>query len=82
MQMSDIPFGVTDWSQIERTEHQGDSGMAYWRTQKFSAVHVRMVDRTQGRHELSGGRQGRTAPLVHGDRRDAFHRRLKRRHGA
>lgn len=48
MQMSDIPFGVTDWSQIERTEHKGDSGMAYWRTQKFGAIRVRMVDYTPG----------------------------------
>jgi quercetin dioxygenase-like cupin family protein len=48
MQMSDIPFGVTDWSQIERTEHKGDSGMAYWRTQKFGPIRVRMVEYTPG----------------------------------
>ena len=48
MQMSDIPFGVTDWSQIEPTEHKGDSGMAYWRTRKFGPIRVRMVEYTPG----------------------------------
>jgi hypothetical protein len=28
MQMSDIPFGTTEWSQILRTEHKGESGLA------------------------------------------------------
>ena len=48
MQMSDIPFGTTDWSRIERTEHKGESGTAYWRTQQFGAIRVRMVDYTPG----------------------------------
>src|SRR3569832_645249 len=48
MQMSGIPFGPTDWSQVTRTEHQGESGMAYWRTQQFGAVRVRMVEYTPG----------------------------------
>lgn len=29
MQISDIPFGITDWSGIERTEHAGETGRAY-----------------------------------------------------
>jgi len=48
MQMSGIPFGTTDWSQIERTEHKGESGLAYWRTQQFGAIRVRMVEYTPG----------------------------------
>lgn len=48
MQMSDIPFGTTDWSRIERTEHAGDSGLAYWRTQHFGAIRVRIVEYTPG----------------------------------
>jgi hypothetical protein len=35
MQMTGIPFGITDWSQVEPTEHEGETGMAYWRTQQF-----------------------------------------------
>jgi hypothetical protein len=29
MQITNIPFDITDWSAIERTEHKGESGMAY-----------------------------------------------------
>ena len=32
MDMRNIPFGTTNWSQIEATEHPGETGMAYWRT--------------------------------------------------
>ena len=48
MQMSAIPFGTTEWSGIDRTEHQGESGMAYWRTRTFGAIRVRMVEYTPG----------------------------------
>jgi hypothetical protein len=43
MRISDIPFGTTDWSQIQRTEHKGETGLAYWRTQHFGNIRVRMV---------------------------------------
>jgi hypothetical protein len=46
MQMSGIAFGTTDWSSIEPTEHKGESGLAYWRTQHFGSVRVRMVEYT------------------------------------
>jgi hypothetical protein len=29
MQMAGIPFGTTDWSTLERTEHKGETGTAY-----------------------------------------------------
>ncbi len=48
MQMSDIPFGTTDWSAIPPTEHPGDSGKAFWRTCQFGTIRVRMVDYTPG----------------------------------
>ena len=48
MQMSAIPFGTTDWSNVERTEHEGDRGLAYWRTQVFGDIRVRMVEYTPG----------------------------------
>jgi hypothetical protein len=48
MKMSDIPFGTTDWSKIERAEYQGERGVAYWRTQYFGGVRVRMVEYTPG----------------------------------
>ena len=48
MQMSSIPFGTTDWSQVPSTEHKGESGLAYWRTRQFGSVRVRMVEYTPG----------------------------------
>ena len=48
MEMSGIPFGTTDWSRIERTEHRGQSGVAYWRTRSFGDIRVRMVEYTPG----------------------------------
>ena len=48
MEMSSIPFGTTDWSAIAPTEHQGDTGVAMWRTQQFGSIRVRMVEYTPG----------------------------------
>jgi mannose-6-phosphate isomerase class I len=48
MQMSAIPFGTTDWSQVERTSHRGERGLAHWRTRHFGTIRVRMVEYTPG----------------------------------
>ncbi len=39
---------MTDWSGVPRTEHKGERGTAYWRTQQFGDVRVRMVEYTPG----------------------------------
>jgi len=46
--MSDIPFGTTDWSSVERTEHKGETGVAYWRTRQYGGIRVRMVEYSPG----------------------------------
>jgi hypothetical protein len=48
MKLSEIPFGTTDWSQVEATEHRGEQGAASWRTRHFGSVRVRMVEYTPG----------------------------------
>ena len=48
MQMNEIPFGTTDWSKIEKTEHKGETGQAFWRTCNFGNIRVRMVEYTPG----------------------------------
>jgi quercetin dioxygenase-like cupin family protein len=48
MKMDGIPFGTTDWSAVAPTEHKGETGMAYWRTQDFAGIRVRMVEYTPG----------------------------------
>jgi hypothetical protein len=48
MQMTGIPFCITDWRKIEPTEHKGERGIAYWRTQQHGDIRVRMVEYTPG----------------------------------
>jgi quercetin dioxygenase-like cupin family protein len=48
MEMSAIAFGTTDWSEIEPTEHGGETGAAFWRTRQFGEIRVRMVEYTPG----------------------------------
>ena len=48
MQMSGIPFGVTDWQHIAPTEHAGELGVARWRTRQFGTVRVRLVEYSAG----------------------------------
>ena len=48
MKLEQIPFGITDWSTVVPTEHKGESGFAYWRTQIFGPIRVRMVEYTPG----------------------------------
>ena len=48
MKISDIPFGTTDWSTVEQTEHKGETGVAYWRTRQFGSVRIRIVEYSPG----------------------------------
>ncbi|WP_424952119.1 DHCW motif cupin fold protein [Deinococcus sp.] len=48
MQMTEIPFGTTDWNAVPSTLHPGVTGQATWRTQQFGSVRVRQVEYTPG----------------------------------
>ena len=48
MEMTGIPFGLTDWAEVEPTEHKGTTGMASWRTRQFGDLRVRMVEYSHG----------------------------------
>jgi hypothetical protein len=48
MEMSGIPFGTTDWSAVEKTEHKGERGTAVSRTRRFGAIRVRLVEYSPG----------------------------------
>jgi quercetin dioxygenase-like cupin family protein len=39
-----IPFQVIDLNQIATTEHKGDSGTAFWHTQQYDGLRVRLVE--------------------------------------
>jgi hypothetical protein len=48
MRMSSIPFGTTDWASVEPTTHEGETGLATWRTRQFGDIRVRMVEYSPG----------------------------------
>jgi uncharacterized cupin superfamily protein len=48
MKIESIPFGTTDWSQVDAVQHPGEAGVAYWRTQQFGQIRVRIVEYTPG----------------------------------
>lgn len=48
MDLTNIPFATTDWSTIEPTRHEGQTGTAYWRTSQFASTRVRMVEYSPG----------------------------------
>jgi quercetin dioxygenase-like cupin family protein len=48
MDMRDIPFGTTDWTQVLPTHHPGAQGTATWRTRNFAGIRVRMVEYSPG----------------------------------
>jgi hypothetical protein len=48
MKMSAIPFGTTDWSDVPATQHNGETGVATWRTRQFGDIRVRMVEYSPG----------------------------------
>lgn len=45
---SNIPFQTIDWSNIPKTKHQGETGVAYWQTVQFPGLRVRIVEYSAG----------------------------------
>ena len=48
MRIENIPFGTTDWSNVEPTQYSGDAGTATWRTRQFGDIRVRLVEYSPG----------------------------------
>ena len=48
MNISSFPFQTLDWSSIPKEEHKGETGVAYWQTQMFNDIRVRMVEYSPG----------------------------------
>jgi len=48
MQISNIPFGLTHWQDIEPVRHPGETGYALWRTAQFNDIRVRIVEYSPG----------------------------------
>jgi uncharacterized cupin superfamily protein len=48
MNDKNIPFQTIDWSKIPKTEHKGETGIAYWQTLQFAGLRVRIVEYSAG----------------------------------
>ena len=44
MNTANISFQNIDWSNVPKTEHKGEPGMAYWQTVQFQGLRVRLVE--------------------------------------
>ena len=48
MNEKEIPFQVIDWDNSPKTEHKGTKGQAFWQTQQFPGVRIRIVEYSAG----------------------------------
>ena len=39
-----IPFQSIDWSKVPKTEHKGETGIAYWQTAEYNGLRIRIVE--------------------------------------
>ena len=43
-----IHFQTINWSNIEKSEHKGESGFSFWQTMQFAGLRVRKVEYSSG----------------------------------
>ena len=48
MSNKNIPFQTIDWTAIPKTEHKGETGIAYWQTIQFEGLRIRIVEYSKG----------------------------------
>src|SRR4051812_44137583 len=48
MHMPGFAFQTTNWESVEPVAHAGEKGTAYWRTQMFGDIRVRIVEYSAG----------------------------------
>ncbi len=44
MNNENIPFQSIDWNKIPKTEHKGETGIAYWQTTQYNGLRIRIVE--------------------------------------
>ena len=42
--MNNIDFTSIDWDNVAKTEHVGETGIAYWQTLQFNGIRIRIVE--------------------------------------
>lgn len=48
MNTKNIPYQTIDWTSVPRTEHKGETGVAYWQTMQFEGLRIRLVEYSKG----------------------------------
>ena len=48
MSTKNIPFQTIDWSKVPKTEHDGETGVAYWQTIQLPGLRIRIVEYSKG----------------------------------
>lgn len=46
--MSKFPFQTVDWNAITKTEHKGETGIAFWQTLELKGLRIRIVEYSKG----------------------------------
>lgn len=48
MNTKNIPFQVIDWALIQKSEHTGAEGLAFWQTLQLPGLRMRLVEYSPG----------------------------------
>jgi len=48
MEMTQIPFGTTDWGTVPAERKPGETGWADWKVRQFGSIRVRMLEYSPG----------------------------------
>lgn len=48
MEIKNIEFQTIDWTKVSKTEHTGETGIAFWQTMQYSGLRVRIVEYSKG----------------------------------
>ena len=48
MSKKNIPFQTIDWTNVPKTEHKGETGVAYWQTMQYEGLRIRIVEYSKG----------------------------------
>ncbi len=67
MDFGTLPFAAVDWSKVPRTEHEGDPGVAQWRTVEAGALRLRRVDYSPGYSANHWCRRGHVLFVIQGE---------------
>jgi hypothetical protein len=48
MSSQNIPYQTIDWTVIPKTQHKGESGIAFWQTVQLPGLRIRIVEYSKG----------------------------------